>query len=45
MHPLRKLRDPVNTQTTGSGKAIAAQAGELLAENTVFNSLILARAD
>ncbi len=35
MHPLRKLRE--------SGKATPAQVSELLAENVVFNSPILAR--
>ena len=35
MHPLRKLRE--------SGKPTAAQVSELLAENIVFNSLILVR--
>src|ERR1700755_1409294 len=35
MHPLRKLRE--------SGKPTPAQIGELLAENVVFNSPILAR--
>jgi hypothetical protein len=35
MHPLRKLRE--------SGKPTAAQVSELLAENIVFNSPILAR--
>src|SRR5499427_369958 len=35
MHPLRKLRE--------SGKPTAAQIGELLAENVVFNSPILVR--
>ena len=35
MHPLRKLRE--------SGKPTAAQVGELLAENIVFNSPILVR--
>ena len=35
MHPLRKLRE--------SGSATAAQVRELLAENIVFNSPILAR--
>src|SRR5439155_767730 len=35
MHPLRKLRE--------SGKPTPAQVGELLAENIVFNSPILAR--
>ena len=35
MHPLRKLRE--------SGKPTAAQISELLAENIVFNSPILAR--
>jgi hypothetical protein len=35
LHPLRKLRE--------SGKPTAAQVSELLAENIVFNSPILAR--
>src|SRR3979409_425645 len=35
MHPLRKLRE--------SGNPTAAQVGELLAENIVFNSPILVR--
>jgi len=35
MHPLRKLRE--------SGKPTLAQVSELLAENIVFNSPILAR--
>jgi hypothetical protein len=35
MHPLRKLRE--------SGKPTAAQVSELLAENIVFNSPLLAR--
>ena len=35
MHPLRKLRE--------SGKPTLAQISELLAENIVFNSPILAR--
>ena len=35
MHPLRKLRE--------SGKPTAAQVGELLAENIVFNSPLLIR--
>src|ERR1700740_13461 len=35
MHPLRKLRE--------AGKATPAQVRELLAENVVFNSPILAR--
>jgi hypothetical protein len=35
MHPLRKLRE--------SGKATPAQVSELLAEDVVFNSPILAR--
>ena len=35
MHPLRKLRE--------SGKPTAAQVGELLAKNIVFNSPILVR--
>src|SRR5260370_8042816 len=35
MHPLRKLRE--------FGKPTPAQVGELLAENIVFNSPILAR--
>jgi hypothetical protein len=35
MHPLRKLRE--------SGKPTAAQVSALLAENVVFNSLILIR--
>jgi len=35
MHPLRKLRE--------SGKPTAAQIGELLAEDAVFNSPLLVR--
>jgi hypothetical protein len=35
MHPLRKLRE--------SGKPTAAQVSELLAENIVFSSPIMAR--